>query len=78
MRLQEKGSGRKIIIQIKGIFMYKHRFGVGDLFVGLSVVAVIFAGVGYFGYNIELASTQWMLIATVLALWGIYLKPNSR
>lgn len=58
--------------------MYKHRFGVGDLFIGLSVVAVIFAGVGYFGYNIELASTQWMLIATVLALWGIYLKPNNK
>lgn len=58
--------------------MYKHRFGVADLFVGLAVVALIFAGVGYLGYDIELASTQWMLIATVLTLWGIYLKPNSK
>jgi hypothetical protein len=58
--------------------MYKHRFGVPDLFVGLSVVAVIFAASGYAGYVIELAATQWMLIAAVLALWGIYLKPSNK
>lgn len=54
--------------------MLKPIYGLGDLLIGFSAVAVIFAAVGYFGYNIELASTQWMLVAAVLALWGIYLR----
>jgi len=50
------------------------RHGFDDLLIGLSVVAVLFAIFGYFGYNIELASTQWMLVAILLAIWGAYLK----
>lgn len=50
------------------------KHGFDDLLIGLSVVAVIFAGLGYYGYNLELASTQWMLVAIVLAIWGVYLK----
>lgn len=36
--------------------------------------AVVLAGVGYLGRDIWLASTQWLLVAAVLALFGIYLK----
>lgn len=40
----------------------------------LAVVAVILAGIGYLGIDIWLASTQWLLVAAVLALFGVYLK----
>jgi hypothetical protein len=36
--------------------------------------AVILAGVGYLGFDFWLASTQWLLVAAVLALFGVYLK----
>lgn len=50
------------------------KHGFDDLLIGFSVVAVLFATLGYFGYNIELASTQWMSVAIMLAIWGVYLK----
>lgn len=50
------------------------KYGIDDLFMGFSVVAVVFAVVGASGTDLYLASTQWMLIAGVLALWGIYLR----
>ena len=39
-----------------------------------AVAAVILSGVGYLGYDIWLASTQWLLVAAVLALFGVYAK----
>jgi len=42
--------------------------------VGGAVAAVVLAGFGYLGVDIWLASTQWLLVASVLALFGIYLK----
>jgi len=39
-----------------------------------AVVSVILAAVGWMGTDIWLASTQWLLVAGVLALFGIYLK----
>ena len=55
-------------------------FGKGDkkelskgLMVG-SALAVLLAGVGYLGYDIWLASTQWLLVAAVLGLFGVYTK----
>lgn len=42
-----------------------------------SVAAVVLAGVGYLGYDLWLASTQWLLVAAVLALFGIYAKMVS-
>ncbi|OGD79612.1 hypothetical protein A2368_02660 [Candidatus Collierbacteria bacterium RIFOXYB1_FULL_49_13] len=41
--------------------------------VNLSVVAVALATIGSLGYDIYLASTQWLLVAAILAVWGIYL-----
>ena len=41
---------------------------------GVAVGAVVLAGIGYLGVDIWLASTQWLLVASVSALFGIYLK----
>lgn len=40
----------------------------------VSVVSVLLAALGYLGTDIWLASTQWLLVAAVLALFGVYLK----
>jgi len=39
-----------------------------------ALAAVGLAGLGYLGRDIWLASTQWLLVATVLILFGIYLR----
>ena len=39
-----------------------------------AVVSVILAGVGYLGADIWLASTQWLLMASVMALFSVYFK----
>lgn len=38
-----------------------------------SFSAVIFSVLGAVGTDIFLASTQWLLISVVLAVWGVYL-----
>jgi hypothetical protein len=38
----------------------------------LSISAAILAGLGSIGYDIYLASTQWMLVAVLLAVWSVY------
>ena len=42
--------------------------------IGGAVVAVLLSITGWLGRDIWLASTQWLLIAAVLTLFGIYLK----
>jgi hypothetical protein len=49
---------------------------MSQLLVGGAVVSVVLAGIGYLGYDIWLASTQWLLVAAVLALFGVYFKSN--
>jgi pheromone shutdown protein TraB len=39
----------------------------------LSVISVVLAIVGAVGTDFYLASTQWLLVAGVLAAWGVYL-----
>jgi hypothetical protein len=39
-----------------------------------AAVAIIFSIIGWLGQDIWLASTQWLLIAAVLTLFGIYLN----
>lgn len=38
-----------------------------------SYLAAFFSFVGALGTDLFLASTQWLLIAAVLSVWGIYL-----
>jgi len=39
-----------------------------------SVIAIVLSALGYLGVDIWLASTQWLLVAAVMALFGVYLK----
>jgi len=48
-----------------------------QIFMGAALIAVVLAGLGYTGADIWLASTQWLLVAAVLALFGIYMKMNA-
>jgi len=50
---------------------------VSQVLMGGAVVAVILAAIGYTGTDIWLASTQWLLVAAVLALFGLYAKINA-
>ena len=47
---------------------------LSQVLMGGSVVAILLAGVGYLGTDIWLASTQWLLVAVVMGLFGVYLK----
>ena len=49
---------------------------LSQVLMGGGVVAVALAGLGYLGTDIWLASTQWLLVAAVLALFGLYLKTS--
>lgn len=42
-----------------------------------SGTAVLLSAVGYLGYDFWLASTQWLLVAAVMAMFGVYLKLNK-
>jgi hypothetical protein len=50
---------------------------ISQVLVGASVICVILAAVGYSGSDIWLASTQWLLVAAVLAVFGLYSRMNS-
>lgn len=52
----------------------KSGFSFSKILMGGAAVAVILAGVGAVSYDIYLASTQWLLVAAVLAAFGIYFK----
>ena len=42
-----------------------------------AVIAILFAGLGYLGTDIWLASTQWLLVGAVFALFGVYARMES-
>ncbi len=44
---------------------------------GIAVISVILSGIGYLGVDIWLASTQWLLVSAVMALFGVYAKMSS-
>lgn len=44
---------------------------------GGALVAILLAAVGYMGTDFWLASTQWLLVSAVLALFGVYTKLES-
>lgn len=45
---------------------------------GGSLVAAVLAGIGALGTDIYLASTQWILVAILLAAWGIFLLLEAK
>ena len=50
---------------------------ISQVLIGGAVISVLLAGIGYLGIDIWLASTQWLLVAAVLALFGVYTKLSS-
>lgn len=44
----------------------------------LSIAATIGAVIGAFGVDLWLASTQWLIVAAVLAVWAVYLQSQSK
>ena len=54
----------------------KNKATYSKILIWAAVVAVLLSIVGWMGRDIWLASTQWLLIAAVLTLFGIYLKLN--
>ena len=49
-----------------------------QLFMAGGVIAVLLSAIGYLGTDIWLASTQWLLVAVVLTLFGVYTKMASQ
>ena len=47
------------------------------VFMSGAFVSVAFSAIGYFMNDIWLASTQWLLVAAVLCLFGVYFKLSS-
>ena len=50
---------------------------VSQVLMAASVISVFLSATGYTGTDIWLASTQWLLVAAVLALFGVYARINS-
>jgi len=51
---------------------------ISQFLIAGSILAVLLAAVGYLGVDIWLASTQWLLVAAVLAGLGVYAKLEKR
>ncbi len=45
-----------------------------DIFFILSFLAVMFAVISWAAMDMWLASTQWMLVAITVGIWGVYLR----
>jgi hypothetical protein len=50
---------------------------LSQVLIGGAIISVLLAGIGYLGTDIWLASTQWLLVAAVLALFGVYTRMES-
>ena len=50
----------------------KDKLAVGKVLIYASVVSVVLAFMGALVTDLWLASTQWMLIALTLAVWGVF------
>lgn len=51
---------------------------LGNVLIALSVVAILLSAIGALGYDIWLASTQWTIVAAVLAVYAIYTRLASK
>lgn len=52
----------------------KNNIDYSKYLMGGSGIAVLLSAVGYLGYDFWLASTQWLLVAAVMAMFGVYMK----
>ena len=49
-----------------------------DIVFGTAVVAMFLSIVGYGGYDLWLASTQWLLVSVALAVYAIYIRCREK
>lgn len=47
---------------------------LSGIMIGGALLSVVLSGFGYIGLDIWLASTQWLLVSAVMALFAIYLR----
>jgi hypothetical protein len=47
---------------------------ISQVLIVLSALGVVFGVIGAFSADVWLASTQWLLIAAVLAVFSVYLR----
>ena len=59
-------------------FKKKDLLFASQVMMGGAIISVILAGIGYLGTDIWLASTQWLLVAAVLALFGVYARMEAK
>lgn len=52
----------------------KNKEKLSKILIGGAILSILFSVSGWIGRDIWLASTQWLLVAAVLVLFGIYLK----
>lgn len=52
---------------------------IADVLVGLSIVAALAAGYVFFSKNdvFSIAGTQWILIAIILGIYGLFAKMRT-
>jgi len=50
---------------------------ISQVLMGGAIISILLAGIGYLGVDIWLASTQWLLVAAILALFGLYTRMES-
>jgi len=50
----------------------KDKLMIGKTLIYASIVCVILALIGAAGTDLWLASTQWMLVGLILAIWGVF------
>ena len=55
------------------LFRDKDKPMVSKLLLVGSLLAVLFSVIGALWTDVYLASTQWLLVAVVLAIWGVFL-----
>lgn len=48
-----------------------------QVLMGGALISIILSAIGYLGTDIWLASTQWLLVAAVLALFGVYTRTGK-
>lgn len=56
----------------------KDKLAVGKVLIYASMSCAILAFVGALGTDLWLASTQWLLVALVLATWGVFVLVEAQ
>lgn len=51
---------------------------LSQLFMSASIISILLSAIGFLRIDIWLASTQWLLVAVVLAMFGLYCRMNSK